>query len=199
MRPIRHNLTGLSGRGSAALGIRPGPASAGRRRGFTLLEFILYFAVIGFVLTAAVAFSVNFLETQARAELYREISRDGRYAVARIAQEIREASGVNDGDSVFSSTAGRLSLATGNPATDPTVFAIEDGQLKVSRGGGPLLPIISGRSAVGELIFEDRSVANRAKVFRVSLKLVSTDTSQLPAEADFQTTAQIRPGQGHPY
>jgi hypothetical protein len=42
-------------------------------------------------------------------------------------------------------------------------------------------------------------VASRAKVFRVSLKLVSTDTGQLPAEADFQTTAQIRPGQGHPY
>ncbi|MBN1585326.1 hypothetical protein JW899_03085 [Candidatus Uhrbacteria bacterium] len=168
------------------------------RRGSSLLEFILYFAVIGMILTAVIGFSAEFVGIHNRTAIRREISRDGRYAVARIAAEIRSAVGVNSGDSVFGSGNGRLSLAASNPSEDPTVFAVDGGRLAVSRGGGGLEPITSLSSAVGGFTVYDVSVPGRSRAFRIVLALESVDSSQGNVTVTFETTAQVRKGQGFP-
>jgi type II secretory pathway pseudopilin PulG len=168
------------------------------RRGFTLLELILYLGVIGLVLTAVIGFTMTFLDAQSSGVAYREVGRDGRYAIERIAAEMRAATGINLGDSTFGISPGRISLSTSTPATNPTIFDVSSSAVVVSRGGSAFEPVISGGSQVDSFIIRNVSVTGRSRVYRVELQLSSTDETASQVSQTFETTGRVRRGQGHP-
>jgi hypothetical protein len=136
-----------------------------------LIEVLVYLSFVGMILTATATLSFEMLATRAKSESSQECNRHARLAASRLATEIRESSGFNAGDSVFGATPGRISLATSNPATNPTVFSVSSGTLYVQQGAGPNLPLTGSRVAVSELLLSDLSVSHKVKIIGIRIKV----------------------------
>lgn len=176
----------------------PGSKSTDQR-GFTLLELVIYIAVVGLVLVSATMFSFEFAASQAKSAALEEVNRNARFAVSRIAAEIREAADLNAGSSVFGSNPGTLSLATATGATDPTVFTVTGGTLNIRQGAGPVLPLTSSKVDVTEFTLENLSTAGKTKAVRVRLKVKTRDAAglqEVAAETVVETTAKLHKNDG---
>ncbi len=172
--------------------------SAASGRGSTLLEMLVYLAVIGIVLVSATAFSYEFVAGRARAAAYQETERNAQLAISRVIAEVRQAQAVNTGDSSFGSHPGRLSLTLADVTKSPTVFYVDAGRLLVQQGAGPALPLTSSKVDVSEFIVDDLSTADgRSKLVRVRLQTnYLTDLDIYAAASVVETTAQIKRADG---
>lgn len=167
------------------------------RRGFTLLEFLVYLLVISALLTAAVGLAIEFTAAQAKNFARQEVERNGRYALARVALEIREASDVNWGDSVFGAAIGRVSLAMTDVGVNPTVLYLDAGRLYAQRGSGPALPITGTNVVVDSFQIDNVTAPNITKSFRLNLELhYAGDNGWFAADDVFRTTVQVKRGHG---
>ncbi|HTK04554.1 MAG TPA: hypothetical protein VL500_03145 [Candidatus Eisenbacteria bacterium] len=175
------------------------PQSGALDRGSTILEFIVYIGVIGLVLTTATLFLAEMVHSGAKVRAGAEATWNARFALSRVATEIREATGVNTGASVFGSHPGTLSLSTANGATDPTVFTVTSGVLTVKQGTGPAVPLTGPKLVVTDFILDDVSVAGRTRAVNVRLKVMAKNLDALTeqrAEATVETTVRVQAKDG---
>lgn len=175
------------------------PQCIGRTAGFTLIELIIYLGMVAFVLVAATQFAFELAITSAKTAALEETSRNARFAVARIAAEIREASDVNLGSSTLGVNPSTLSLATANGATNPTIFSVSGTTLNIQQGAGPALPLTNSKVQVVDFTVTNLSTTGRTKAFRIALRLVFTNPTslqQFAADYTFETTAKIQKADG---
>lgn len=173
--------------------------SAAADRGATILEFLVYIAVVGMVLVSATLFALEFASAQAKQAAFSEVARNGQYALARMGIEVREASGINAGSSTFGTTPGALSLSKASAGIDPTVFSVSSGALSIQQGTGAVTPLTSSKVQVTEFIVDDVGTSGRTRAVRVRLKLRFVNTSswqQYQAESTFEDTYRVEKGDG---
>ncbi|HSD12856.1 MAG TPA: hypothetical protein VLC10_04820 [Patescibacteria group bacterium] len=165
------------------------------QRGATLLELVLYVGLVGLALSAGTMFAWEFSLSRAKSAAYAEVVHNARFAVSRMEAEIREASAINVGASVFDSNPGTLSLAATVVGANPTVFAVSSGALTVQQGAGAPVALTNSRVAVSEFVVEDVSSGTRTRAVRIRLSLASkggTDLTEQRAQATVETTVRIR-------
>ena len=176
--------------------------SATRRcaRGSTLLELLMYIALFAIVLVAISYFAMEFMLAVGKAAAMQDVQRNGRFAVARLAIDVREADSINFGSSVFDSDSGTLSLATANAATNPTIYTVTGGVLTVQQGAGAALPLTNSKVQITQFRLENVSPNGRTQSVRVVLTAVSTDTGGtrgLTVQQTFGTTERVRKNDGY--
>lgn len=120
-------------------------------KGFTLVELILYIAIITIVLSALVPFAWNTVETGVKSAVQQEVNANARYISERIKYEIRNATGIN------SVAATSISLATSTPATNPTVIDLSGGNIRIKQGAGSAVNLNSANTVINSLIFTNYS------------------------------------------
>lgn len=185
-----------------------------RARGTTLLELILYIGIIGVLLTTVVGFSLQFLTTRLKADAAAEAAWNARFAVGRIAAEIRQAGGfvpATTGGSVFGSNPSTLILCPATTASGSvsctaatgTVFAVNPvtQQLTAAVNGGAALPLTSPKVAVADFTVTNLSTNPghvRSRNFAITVRTVFKETGLWPVapEAAYQTTERIRRAEG---
>ncbi len=64
------------------------------KKGFTLLEFLLYSAVAGVVLITAGIFAIDMLQASAKTSAMQELSDTGRFVAEKIRYEVRNAEAI---------------------------------------------------------------------------------------------------------
>ncbi|MBI4458326.1 hypothetical protein HY633_05165 [Candidatus Uhrbacteria bacterium] len=173
--------------------------SKAETRGATLLELILYVALVAFILLAATSFAFELSLTRVKNLALEETSRNARFAVSRIATEVREASDINIGSSSFGSHPSVLSLATASAPTNPTVFSVSGSTLNITQGAGSAVALTSPKVEVIEFIVTDLSTAGKTKAYRIHLRLRYANPSSLQsfnADYTFETTAHIQKADG---
>ena len=110
-------------------------------KGFTLLEFILYFALISIVISAITIFALDVIRT------------------------VRQAAKLNVGASNFDSATGVLSVDVASASNSPTVFDLSSGALRMKEGTGPATELTSSRVTVTSLRFtKDSLIGNNDAV-----------------------------------
>lgn len=139
------------------------------KKGFSLVELILYVAFVSIVSTLYVNYAVDILTSVQKTHVQRDVQQNARFAMERMMQEIRAAEGINLGGSTFGSHPGVLSLATSVPATNPTIFDVSGGVLRMTQGVSAPVPLTSSGLSVTNLVFTNLSVNNRTTNVRVSL------------------------------
>jgi len=77
--------------------------------GFTLVELLVYMAIIGFVLAIIAVFTVEIIKSNRKAEMIRETQENARLIIQRMSKEIRWANSISS----FSSTDITLDTASG--------------------------------------------------------------------------------------
>jgi type II secretory pathway pseudopilin PulG len=170
-----------------------------RQKGFTLLEAIIYIALIGFVLTSVTMFSYEFVTGQAKAAALEAVAREGRFANSRMAIEVRSAASIDVASSTFGSHPGELTLETDDAGTDPTVFSVTDGTLYIQQGAGPQLALTSSAVNVTDFTVDNLSSGTKTKAVRISLTLEYVNVgnlTDLAAESTYLVTARVRKNDG---
>ena len=106
--------------------------------GFTLVELILYIAIVSIFLTGVIMFTWDIIYGRVKSYVQEEVNQNLRYAAKRITYEIRNASAVN-----LPVTVTSISLASGNAARNPTTIDISGGRLRIGYGNSGPCPITS--------------------------------------------------------
>lgn len=135
------------------------PRKRTRSEGFTLIELILYIALISIFISGAVVFAWDILLAQSKSNVQLEVNQNMRLVTRRINYEIRNASAIN----TVSPTS--ICLASTDPLRNPTRIYISSGTLRVAWGGGSANctsmtndePLSSSSVTVSALTFTDRS------------------------------------------
>jgi type II secretory pathway pseudopilin PulG len=175
------------------------------QRGSTLLELILYIGIISIVMISVVAFSVEFLATRLKADATAEAAWNARFAVGRLAAEIRQANNFAVA-STFGVNPSTLILCSATPCLpgNETIFTVTGGVLTVSVNGGAALPLTSPKVTVADFTVTNLSTDSslpssaRSRNFAVRVRAVFNETGLWPVapEATYQTTERIRRSEG---
>ncbi|MFC1595128.1 type II secretion system protein J [Patescibacteria group bacterium] len=127
------------------------------QEGFTLIETLIYIAIIGMVVSSFVVFSISVSNSRNKTYVVQEVQANARTALDIMSQKIRASTGVNTGSSTFGSDPGVLSLSMADGARNPTVFDLNqnDGVLRITEGVSSAVPIVSDEVKITNLVFLD--------------------------------------------
>lgn len=106
-------------------------------KGVTLIEIIIYVAILGTIATAFMTMSINLLSLKTKSISQLEINSSLRFISQKINYEIRNAK------SISATTATSLTLVQSDSNRNPTVFDLNSGNLRMGYGVGGSCPAIS--------------------------------------------------------
>ena len=124
------------------------------KKGFTLVEIIFYFAIVGIALTAMMNFSLQIMNVGRQSGNLHEIQAGVNLFTEKISYAIRTAESINDDGSTFDDDIGELELATAIPATNPTRFYLSDDDLYIKEGSSTAIKLNSDTVKCTKLRFE---------------------------------------------
>lgn len=142
-----------------------------KAKGFTLIEFLIYFALLAMVMGSVTIFAVDVVKSRNKTRIVAEVEQNARLGLSRILRSVRQASKLNTGASAFDIDEGALSLEMSVGAVDPTVFDLSSGVLRMKEGAGPATPLTTDDVVVTRLRFSRDTFPGGSKAVTVELGL----------------------------
>lgn len=163
-----------------------------KRRGYTLLEAIIYIAILAVLSVIFVNLLLTMVRTYTEFQLARDIASSASLGLERMTREIREASNVDLGLSALGAHPGRLVLNTTDDSGSPTTidFYLSAGTLMVKEGSGVAASLTTARVNIDNLLFRQINTANSSAI-KVELTLSSARGALVRTEK-FYNTAVLR-------
>ena len=119
-------------------------------RGFSLLEILIYTAIIGIVGSLFSGILISITRIQNRQNAVTEVNRQLNFAVSNVQRLIRESSYI---DIATGTPAAVLTLRMPDPAKDPTIISITDNKIVLQQGGGAPIELTTSEVTVDKLAF----------------------------------------------
>lgn len=174
-------------------------ASCIMKRGFTLMEVLVYISLFSLVLVFLVQFLAVILRENTKDASREEVSASLLHAITVIDSEIRNATDIYTPTSIFGASSGQLSLTTVRalPAdeniTYVDLFVSDDERLCMRRDTAAAECLTSPRLRVTQLEFKRLTPSDGPESIQTQLALeyVSAKTD-LQAPASIQSTATLR-------
>jgi prepilin-type N-terminal cleavage/methylation domain-containing protein len=166
-------------------------------QGFTLIETLIYLAIIGAVVASFVSYSLSITNSRSKAYVVQEVQANSRLALDLITQNIRMSNGLNLGSSTFNADPGMISLSMASTTLNPTVFRLDadDGVLQISQGGGNWLSVTSDEVSVANLLFATSSPSGEKESVNIfmTIEFYNPDNDQeFEYSRDLRTSVNIR-------
>ncbi len=167
------------------------------KKGFTLIELIIYIAIIGLIMSSFVSFSIIMANSRNKNYAAREVQANFRNILDIVTRKVKEANSINMGASIFGSDPGVLSLSMDDPSKDPTIIDLDqdDGVMQITEGTSNPVAITSNEIQVTNLVFENLSGTSPRNNIRIQLTLEfnGEDNDQnFNYSEDFQTAISLR-------
>lgn len=137
--------------------------------GFTLIELLLYIAILVIVLATTVGFLWNIISGNIKETSYQEVQQNSRFALAKITQEVKKATGISNPPP--GSSSGTLSLVMEATHFDPTVFDVVDGKLRIAQGASEPCELTSDQVIVSSLQFTNLSYVDTPGTIRIEMTI----------------------------
>jgi len=164
-------------------------------KGFTLIELLIYIGILAMVLVSTGGFLWNIIFGNIKETSYQEVLENGQFVLAKLTQEIKRAKGINSPAPANSSSS--LSLAMTSVASNPTVFDLVDGKLRITKGvSGPYL-ITSDQVVVSNLKFTNLSYSDTPGTLRIEMTLNHNNPGnriEYEASINLKSTVTLVPG-----
>lgn len=112
-------------------------------RGTTLIEILLYFAILSVVLLAGLNFAIQILTANQLSENYHEMQYTMDFLGEDMTETIQNSTTIDAANSIFDNNEGKLSLNVENPAKSPTQFYLTNGDLYIKEGAANAIKINS--------------------------------------------------------
>lgn len=145
------------------------PTRNGKTKGFTLIEFVLYFGLMSIVMTAVVAFAIDVIRSRNKSWIVSEVEQNARVSVLRVLRGVRRADSLNVSGSTFNDDNGVLSLQMAATSTNPTVFDLSGGVLRIKEGSASATPLTSADVEVTKLRFSRDNLSSGSRAITVEL------------------------------
>ncbi|MFA7245255.1 MAG: type II secretion system protein [Candidatus Magasanikbacteria bacterium] len=143
------------------------------KRGFTLIETLIYVAIIGLVSSGLMKFSMSITSARNKTYVIQEVHANVRDAVVFINKKIQEANGINLGSSTFDTDPGVLSLSMSDNSKNPTIISLDEdnGKLQVVEGLSDPIFITTEEVLVNNLQFSNVSTGDEARSIQFNLTI----------------------------
>jgi len=167
-------------------------------RGFTLVELIIYIAVLSVILVLIVMFTLNVIEASAKSAAKEEVQTNTATVLQAFDFIIRDAQSVYDPTSNFAGDPGQLSLVTTrylspDEATSHMDIYLYDGRFCVKREYAGVTCMTSSRVELTSLTFSEITQSNGAESVQMNftIRYKSPRTEYYYTES-VQTSARLR-------
>lgn len=156
-----------------------------RQDGYTLIELLLYVALVGAVLTSVTFFFGVTLDARTKNQSILEVNEQGTAVMDIVTQTIRNSNSITV--PTIGTSGASLTLVVPTGALSPTVFSLSSGAVQIKEGAGALAPLTSSKVQVSSLTFENVSRASTPGSVQVSF-VVSRVNPNNRNEYDYQKT-----------
>lgn len=139
-----------------------------KMRGFTLMEFVIYFAIVIVISTAMITAGLRTIEEKSKLTELETIERAARLAMEIITREIRNAQSIASPQGNATSTILMLVAAT---SMTPIAFSLNNGYFEIQKGSLAPVRITDSGTVVTAIEFQGMSYLNAVKAVRISFTL----------------------------
>lgn len=165
-------------------------------KGFTLLEIVIYLAIVGVILSTLSLFLLQLLRVREKTNAISEVMASALLIENRLSEAVRHANDVDEAQSVFGSDPGILTLTMVDVARNPMVFSItaDDGQMQVSQAGADPIAITPPDVRVTNLVFTNLTSPTDVGIIQVQFTVEATSSSgekTFSYDQTFQTVLRI--------
>lgn len=163
--------------------------------GFTLVEMILYIAIVSIFMTGLVYFTWDVIYGRVKSFVHQEVNQNIRFASKRIAYEIKNAKSVT---TPSSGSTNILELVMADGTRNPTIINVADGRIQIGYGSSGNCPTVnpcfltSNKVKVTGLTFTSLSSGNSTNIkfsFTVSS---SGDRQEFNKSETYETAVELR-------
>ena len=120
------------------------------QKGFTIIEFLIYIVILAIAIIGMGLISSNIFRVGVRTDIVQEVSHNGRFAIQRIGQVVRESSGIIEPQTEGSS----LKLSFEDSDKNPTIFDIFEGKLRIKEADNNYIELTTSRVTINKLVFK---------------------------------------------
>lgn len=162
--------------------------------GYTLIELLLYVAMIGILLSAVAYFFGAAAEARVKNQTVTEVDNQGTYAMDYITQTVRNATSVTS--PTIGTSGSSLTVVVPTASLSPTVFNLSSTTLQVKKGTAAAIALTSDDVQVTSFTVKNLSRSGTTGIVQISLTLNRVNPSGR-AEYDysrtFTTSVGVRP------
>lgn len=161
-------------------------------KGVTLIETIIYIAIVSLIMTSLIPFAWNVIEGGVKSSTEQEVFGNARYISEQIKYQIRNAIGIN------SVSATQISLITSNSITNPTIIGLSGTNLTMQQGVGSAINLNSQNATMSGVAFTpytsaDNKTKNIQFVFTVNASYAGAGSRQeLNESTTVEGDAEVR-------
>lgn len=168
-------------------------------KGFTLIEFILYTVILGIILAVMAGFLWNIIFGNIKETAYQEVQQNARFALTKVTQEIKKATGINSPANPGDSSSSIVLVMADNTST---TFDIVDNKLRITRGFPPVSSYLtSDQVKVTNLQFTNRSYSDTPGTVQIVINInhINPDNrAEYQASVSLNSTVALLPGGAEP-
>ena len=164
--------------------------------GLTLIETIIYVAILSLIVVAFVVFSLSISSNRNNAFAAQEVQVNLRTAVTLMSQRIRAATDINIPESNFNSDPGYLSLEMASSTLNPTIITLseDNGAIVIKEGNSATTTVTTDEVVISNLIFRQRGGNSpRANIqIEIDARYSAEVTSDFAYSQSVQTAVTLR-------
>jgi len=153
------------------------------QKGFSLLEMLIYVSILSLLLVVVIGVLTSVARSYDTLKISKTLNHAAIVSLERITREVRNASGVQTGQSIFGSSPGRLYLSSGVDTVD---FYISEGMLMINKNGAFEGPLTSPDVSIIDLVF-NYSTTTRSEFVTVNMTLQSGTSTKMRTEKFYST------------
>ncbi len=164
-----------------------------KKSGFTLVEMLLYMAILSVILFALSSFAFMSFQSRIKNQTIAEVEQQGNQIMDIILQTVRNSAAINSPAVQASGTS--LSVNTYFGATTPTVFALSGSNIQMTEGAGSAVNLTGGRVAASVVSFSNLSESGAPGMVRAQFTLTyinNAGTNEYDFNKTFYGTASLR-------
>jgi type II secretory pathway pseudopilin PulG len=158
-----------------------------RRDGFTLIELIIYLAIVTLFLTSIIFFSWDIIYGREKAVEQQSVEQNGRIAMGRIAYEIRKAA------NIISVGSNQIVLNSGGANT---TIGLVSGKIQITDSSGGPYSLTSNQVEVTRLVFTNLTPpGNNSKNIKIDVTVQQSSnikSAQGLARADISQSVELK-------
>lgn len=165
---------------------------AHRQSGYTLIELLLYIAMLGILLPAVVGFMGVAVETRVKNQSITEVNEQGMATMDSITQTLRNASSITSPAAATSAASATVVVPTAS--LSPTTFDLSGSTLRVKEGSNTAVPLTSGDVQISNLTFTNLTRSGTTGALQVSFTISRVNNSgrnEYDYQKTFTSTAEL--------
>jgi Tfp pilus assembly protein PilW len=156
-----------------------------RQTGYTLIELLLYVAIVGLLLTSVTSFFGIVADARVKNQSIAEVNDQAVSVMDYMTQTIRNASSVTAPTTGTSGSSLTLAVPTGS--LNPTIFNLSGTTLQIKEGAGSTVALTSNDVQITSLTFKNLTRSGTNGVVQISFTMIRANSSGRN-EYDYQKT-----------